>query len=74
MNEQLLREQIVELTKLLELKDMRIKELEALRSIPTVFAPFIAPYSIDNTSGVEQTIQVTTTSGGCVCGSKCGSK
>lgn len=36
MNEQLLREQIIELTKLLELKDMRIKELEALRTIPHV--------------------------------------
>lgn len=33
-NEQLLREQIVELTKLLELKDQRIKELEALRNVP----------------------------------------
>jgi hypothetical protein len=32
--EQLLREQVVELTKLLELKDARIRELEALRSIP----------------------------------------
>jgi hypothetical protein len=36
MNEHLLREQIVELTKLLELKDLRIKELEALRSIPSL--------------------------------------
>lgn len=37
MNEQILREQIAELMKLLELKDMRIKELEALRTIPQLY-------------------------------------
>lgn len=43
--EQILREQIVELMKLLELKDMRIKELEALRTIPQIYqGPFIAPF------------------------------
>lgn len=49
MNDQILREQIVELTKLLELKDLRIKELEALRSIPNVVLPFTNQTSnIDN--------------------------
>lgn len=71
MYEQILREQIVELTKLLELKDMRIKELEALRTIPTVYTPFRVNHYIDKTTGVEQTIQVTSNNCDCV---KCGSK
>lgn len=70
MYEQILREQIVELTKLLELKDMRIKELEALRTIPTVYNPFVNHY-IDKTTGLEQTIQATSNNCDCV---KCGSK
>jgi hypothetical protein len=64
MNEQILREQIIELTKLLELKDMRIRELEALRTIPSIVNPYLK-------AAGEQIIQVTSDSCNC---KKCGSK
>jgi hypothetical protein len=55
--EQLLREQVVELTKLLELKDARIRELEALRSIPgnIIFPEGVLTSSFEptNTNNIE---------------------
>lgn len=63
MNEQILREQIVELIKLLELKDMRIKELEALRTFPNIVAPWLTDSHLDKNTGLEQTITVTSTTG-----------
>lgn len=57
--EQILREQILELTKLLELKDKRIKELEALISIPGITFPVIPnvgknEYTFDAPESPEQ--------------------
>jgi hypothetical protein len=58
--EQILREQVIELTRLLELKDQRIKELEALRTVPgNLIMPMQSPGWIFNP-------------GPSCCGSSCG--
>jgi hypothetical protein len=46
MNEQILREQIIELTKLLELKDARIKELEVLMTMPFSLVPTVSSNTV----------------------------
>lgn len=59
--EQLLREQVVELTKLLELKDARIRELEALRSIPgnIIFPEDILTTSFEPNHSNIETVSTT---------------